>query len=1684
MQRRSVWCGKARRARNAVGKRDAFRRSCGVVLSLCCFAVCARGDIARILDVGDSWVFFPYALQSPPALEEVLARPEFDLGQYREDGSIGLTNIFAEGWDTPEQLQKIADRLAALPTLDICHVSLGGNDIVHTWKQFMSPAQVDTMMAEIIGHIRNVVQFCLDQRPDVRVALLGYDYVNLYEGFMINDFGEVWDYESITHWAVTYWGYPIPANRQEVLEIVREVHDIWAELERRKIELAQEFPGRVTYIHNFGYVQHVFGVPAEGVEPGEAGIPDGPENGYANFPNGRPDLYNPRIVMKIDDGEMDPLHLNAEGFLTFMENAVRQCYAAWLADSTPPVVASIRPLAEAANPTDAPEVIFEVKFTEPVTGVDVTDFSVRTSASVSDAVISDMSGADATCFVTVSGMTGAGTVALDLVDDDTIYDAVWYPLKRLDDGSFRGVQAYWLGGGLLDCAQATALEMQGNALYDAQLGGAWPFADLDGNGIPDRFELALAARLCCDTSYPGHDPLQAAIASNAAALESEPGFAALEPYTDAIAAFCAISPDLRDGIVSALSLTAAYSVFELDMAFPLASLGDPDGDEISNLFEYDWVVDQECAHVEYAIAASTAGCGPDDLPTCPDPSVFDDEAEAFFVALQQGIEWKDADWGDNGIPDRYELALLGRVFCDGRHPLHDPLALVYADNRAALEADPAAELFLPYIGYLSLFAASSQEAADSIAQDMALTAPIAGLQYESAEPFAAASDLDGDGASNDREFTWTFIRGGSPEVYADEASDPNRAPDAAIPNCDVAVTFESQGRDFYEFAFEEDVWQTADADVSMIPDRYEISVLAAILCDEHHPLHETVQQVHDANLALLRVEPGIPFLAPVFDIMAALATLDQAFADILKAGLSLEGDYAPYSNGADLPLSSLGDLDLDGALNYEEFENIGGLDATVPEYVRAVLGSYYPPAPELTVDPLITNDSRPAITGTVRYSVALGLSLDGATWRAVLVDNNEWVHNVPDPLPDGVYDVRVRAVGAYNREGHDSTTDELIIDTVAPVIALNGPGRLTAEAGEPYLDPGATAMDDREGDISERLNMTNNVNPSLIDTFSVTYDVEDTAGNFALTATRIVDVRDRTIPVITMLGDAEMTVEAAEPFNDPGATAWDSFSGDITPEIRVTGSVDVMTPGTYVLAYDVRDANRNDAVTVSRTVHVVDTQPPFVTLLGPADMSVPVGEPFAEPGVVAWDALDGDLSAAVVVIGMADTEILGAYVLTYTAQDAAGNVSIPAVRTVHVVDEVPPVLSVTGDNPLTHEAPEPYNDPGATAFDNYDGDLTAAIQTANDVNPAIPGDYTVTYSLADSSGNPAQALRAVHVVDTTAPIITVTGPSELTHEAATPYADPGATAADTVDGDLTAAIVVTDNVNVAVLGDYTVAYSVEDASGNTADAQRLVHVADTTPPVITLIGPETLLHEAGTAYADPGAIAADSRQGDLTALLQVENTVDEDTPGAYTVTYRVSDSEGNEAQPSVRHVLVADSTAPTLVLIGDAIVTLRCFDDFMDPGAMAFDLVDGDRTAFIRAESSIVEHSPGEYPVTYRVADSQGNEAEPVVRTVIILDDCGHTADQNGDFRIGLAELLRVIQFYNTKSHHCELGTEDGYAPGPGGQWCPPHDLDYAPADWRIDLSELLRVVQFYNAGGCYPCPDSGTEDGFCFAPN
>lgn len=78
--------------------------------------------------------------------------------------------------------------------------------------------------------------------------------------------------------------------------------------------------------------------------------------------------------------------------------------------------------------------------------------------------------------------------------------------------------------------------------------------------------------------------------------------------------------------------------------------------------------------------------------------------------------------------------------------------------------------------------------------------------------------------------------------------------------------------------------------------------------------------------------------------------------------------------------------------------------------------------------------------------------------------------------------------------------------------------------------------------------------------------------------------------------------------------------------------------------------------------------------------------------------------------------------------------------------------------------------------------------------------------------------------DTTAPVIQVTGNAEVTVTFGTPYTDAGATAIDDVDGSVTAHLTVTNPVDTAVLGTYTITYQVSDSAGNVAQATRTVHV--------------------------------------------------------------------------------------------------------------------------------------------------------------------------------------------------------------------------------------------------------------------
>ena len=103
------------------------------------------------------------------------------------------------------------------------------------------------------------------------------------------------------------------------------------------------------------------------------------------------------------------------------------------------------------------------------------------------------------------------------------------------------------------------------------------------------------------------------------------------------------------------------------------------------------------------------------------------------------------------------------------------------------------------------------------------------------------------------------------------------------------------------------------------------------------------------------------------------------------------------------------------------------------------------------------------------------------------------------------------------------------------------------------------------------------------------------------------------------------------------------------------------------------------------------------------------------------------------------------------------------------------------------------------------------------------------------------------------PSITILGDNPATVEVGSAYADAGATAFDTGDGNLTAEIDTTSTVDSATIGSYTVTYAVEDSSGNTATAVRVVNVIDTSSPGITNLGDNPTTVSVGSSNIDAGS---------------------------------------------------------------------------------------------------------------------------------------------------------------------------------------------------------------------------------------
>ena len=151
-------------------------------------------------------------------------------------------------------------------------------------------------------------------------------------------------------------------------------------------------------------------------------------------------------------------------------------------------------------------------------------------------------------------------------------------------------------------------------------------------------------------------------------------------------------------------------------------------------------------------------------------------------------------------------------------------------------------------------------------------------------------------------------------------------------------------------------------------------------------------------------------------------------------------------------------------------------------------------------------------------------------------------------------------------------------------------------------------------------------------------------------------------PLITLNGNATMTIEAGTTYTDALATFTDNL--DVTRQIVGVGTVNNTTPGVYVITYNAVDSDNFAANQVSRTITVVDTTKPVITINGQALINIDVGTAYTDGKATFTD--NSDATRQITGTGIVNINTPGSYSITYNATDTSGNAANQVVRTVIV----------------------------------------------------------------------------------------------------------------------------------------------------------------------------------------------------------------------------------------------------------------------------------------------------------------------------------------------------------------------------------------------------------------------------------
>ncbi|RED42934.1 putative secreted protein (Por secretion system target) [Winogradskyella eximia] len=510
------------------------------------------------------------------------------------------------------------------------------------------------------------------------------------------------------------------------------------------------------------------------------------------------------------------------------------------------------------------------------------------------------------------------------------------------------------------------------------------------------------------------------------------------------------------------------------------------------------------------------------------------------------------------------------------------------------------------------------------------------------------------------------------------------------------------------------------------------------------------------------------------------------------------------------------------------------------------------------------------------------------------------------------------------------------------------------------------------------------------------------------------------------------------------STPWQDIVGATGSTVTVTPTV----PDAYFYRIVVKSDNTtpdnlsDDCTAVSSAAATIAISPsPTVTFTAPADLDedagvqtglgggLPTGGIYSGPGVT--DDGNGLTYSFDPAVAGVDT-----HTLTYTFTNASGctgsasdNVEVLMVE----IDETAPIITLLGDNPIELNVGDTYQEFGATALDDVDGDLTDTIVIdASAVDTSTAGNYMVTYNVSDAAANAAtEVTRMVNVNDTLV------------------FIEPCINRIPQIENNVwTGGIASVPWERMSFGQSFVVPIGVNEIDGITlaffdlrADYKFTLKLYKglTTDGLDPVIASSSIYAQASSEESNSGyevqfqfANTLSLIPGDNYYFILTPETYDDyhgyggyalnSTPWANPypdgASFQLNDDGTfyhHDANADITFSIykcgpdIIDETAPIITLLGDNPIELNVGDTYEEFGATALDDVDGDLTDTIIIDASAIDTSTaGNYTVTYNVSDAAGNAATEVIRIVNVNAPSAIT-DNDPDENSNLALLDEAI---------------------------------------------------------------------------